>query len=135
MLISTLTGKIVVGNQEIETTDIVVEMTFDPLALYRDALFQQALGLFRRQRELHGEWLTREESTLPERLAEQYHTECDAYDAGICTGNRNGEPIPVTSQEHGLINRNAYQVRRRLLAEHPGVTPEALHQAIQRGCK
>jgi|SRR5450631_1056589 len=130
MLIRKTSAKIVVGNKEIETTDLAFEMTLDLFdeTKYRDALREQ--GMLRRRRELHGEWLTREEPALPERLAAQYHTECDVYDRQVCTGERNGEPIPVTPQEQGSINRNAYQVRRRLLAENPGVTQMQLHEAI-----
>lgn len=45
-------------------------------------------------------------------LAQQYHAECDAYDAGVCTGKSlSGEPFPANSYERSLCFRNAKAVR------------------------
>lgn len=82
------------------------------------------------RRLLYGEWLTEEEPTLAEHLASQYHAECDTYDKQVCTGERNGEPMPVTPEEFGAINRHSREVRQRLLRENPGITEMQLHKAI-----
>lgn len=79
------------------------------------------------------EWRTEEEPTPAERLASQYHAECDAYDKQVCTGERNGEPMPVTPEEFGAINRHSREVRQRLLRENPGITEKQLHEAIVGG--
>ncbi len=48
-------------------------------------------------------------------LAVMYHDRCDAFDAVICTGRRNGEPAPMTTKEVAAVNRNAREVGKELL--------------------
>ena len=50
-------------------------------------------------------------------LAEEYHSQTEAYDRSVCTGRIIGNAIfPATSQEHILINRNARRVLKELQA-------------------
>jgi hypothetical protein len=43
-------------------------------------------------------------------LAQQYHAECDAFDAGVCTGTYNGSPFPANSWERSQTSKNAKTV-------------------------
>ena len=85
-----------------------------------------------RQRLLYGNWVAWEVSPS-ERLAMLYREACDAYDAQICTGHYEGEPIPATKEERLLIEDHARKTKWRLLNENPDVTSEQLHHAIMRG--
>lgn len=47
-----------------------------------------------------------------------YHRMCEAYDQQVCTGRDNrGIAIPVTPHEHVLVDLNARDVFKKLLAE------------------
>ena len=50
--------------------------------------------------------------------AEQYHKECEAYDETVCTGppGRDGV-MPGNYWQLVAINKNALQVRKRILAD------------------
>ncbi|MBT4078663.1 MAG: hypothetical protein HOE78_18960 [Gammaproteobacteria bacterium] len=50
--------------------------------------------------------------------AEQYHKECEAYDETVCTGppGRDGV-MPGNDWQLVAINKNALQVRKRILAD------------------
>lgn len=67
-------------------------------------------------------------------LAQQYHERCEAYDQTVCTGRRDGIAIPRDSEQLGLINRHALQVRRELLQQvlAKGLTKNDFIRAIQR---
>lgn len=88
----------------------------------------QSLVNFRRM--MYGDWLHEEEPSQAEHMAKVYHAECDTYDKQVCTGDRNGEPMPITPEEHRAINRHSSEIRRWLLRENPGVTEKQLHEAI-----
>lgn len=48
-------------------------------------------------------------------LAKEYNERCEAYDQIICTGQKYGEAIPMSSKEYGLINKHAISVKEELL--------------------
>jgi hypothetical protein len=83
---------------------------------------------------MHGEWLgpTEEEIELS-KIAEEYHTRCDAYDRRVCTGisPRSGEPMPVNGYELGLVNQNARKVLDELMRKNP-YSREQIWKAIQK---
>ena len=90
-----------------------------------------------RRREMYGEWLaeSEEEKALRE-LAEEYHARCETYDRRVCSGisPRTGEVMPVTPEESGLVNRNAYKVRSDIMRKTT-FTEEQVSDAIRRYCK
>lgn len=56
------------------------------------------------------------------RLAEQYVTECEAYDRTVCTGPIWwGAIMPATARELALVNRNAAEVLERVRREAEGL--------------
>jgi len=62
-------------------------------------------------------------------LAEQYHLDCDRYDATVCSGmSEDGTPMPIGPYELGLVNQNARRVIRRL--QHLTFDHEGLMKAI-----
>jgi len=64
-------------------------------------------------------------------LAKQYHEETEAYDQTVCRGrDKRGVAMPVDAYEHGLINRHALAVRKRLLDENQDIDRKELHRAI-----
>jgi hypothetical protein len=68
-------------------------------------------------------------------LANEYHERCEAYDRTVCSGpiGPEGGILRGTPRERGLINRNAYAVRKELLrrAVDKGRTGEELDRAIR----
>ncbi len=68
-----------------------------------------------------------------EELAHAYHERCDAYDRGVCSGWRHGEPFPNDAYELGLINKHARRVRDDLFRQGAsrGLTGEQVWQAIR----
>lgn len=83
--------------------------------------------------ELYGKFTPTEKDQRLHELAKQYHEETEAYDRTVCSSkNKRGVAMPVDYYEHGLINRNALRVRKRLLDENPEIGREELHMAISR---
>lgn len=85
------------------------------------------------RRLMYGDWVgpTEEEIEL-RKIAEEYHTRCDAYDRSVCSGisPRSGEPMPVDGYELGLVNRHAHKVLDELARKNP-YSIEQIHKAIQ----
>ena len=82
---------------------------------------------------LYGDFTPTEKDRLLYDLAKQYHEETEAYDQTVCSAkNDRGVAIPIDAYEHGLINRNAMKVLKRLLADNPDIVREELHKAIGR---
>lgn len=65
------------------------------------------------------------------RAAQEYRRVTDQFDKIICTTFCDGAPLPANNKERALINRNAIEVRNRLIREHD-VSGELFHKAIRR---
>lgn len=86
--------------------------------------------------EMYGEWLQPTEREVQlQSLAEQYHTRCEAYDVGVCSGisPRTGDAMPTNGHESALINRNARKVHIDVVREGAslGFTEWEVTKAIQ----
>jgi hypothetical protein len=69
------------------------------------------------------------------KLAEEYHTTCEAYDEKVCTGpNSKYGILPANSSEAGAIGKHAREVMRRLKEKAivKGILPKDVEQAIKR---
>ena len=83
--------------------------------------------------EYLNEWQPDPRAMRLQEMAEQYHTECEAYDRTVCTGPVTKDGImPATHDECALINRNALTVLQRILAaaEREGFSWRELADAI-----
>ena len=67
-----------------------------------------------RQYGSHEEALQVAKEDVPWNLAKEYYRRCDRYDADVCTGKREGVPMPASDEEFRLINRHALKVLREL---------------------
>lgn len=79
------------------------------------------------------EWRPNKRDMLLRGLATRYHEACELYDRMVCTGPVvDGSIMPATHHEMALINRNAREVRRRIVAdaEREGFTWRELADAI-----
>lgn len=68
-------------------------------------------------------------------LAKKYHEETEAYDRTVCTGPIiDGSIRPMTPRELGLINKHAFEVRKRITQEalQAGLDLKVLARAIAR---
>ena len=82
---------------------------------------------------LYGDFTPTEKDRRLYDLAKQYHEETEAHDQTVCSvKNERGVAMPIEAYEHGLINRNALKVRKRLLDENPDIGRKELHRAISR---
>jgi len=82
---------------------------------------------------LYGDFTPTEKDQRLHILAKQYHEETEAYDQTVCSAkNDRGVAMPIDAYEHGLINRNALKVRKRLFDENPDIGRKELHRAISR---
>lgn len=82
---------------------------------------------------LYGDFTPTEKDQRLWELAKQYHEETEAYDQRVCSGRtERGVAMPVNAYEHGLINRNALAVRKRLLDENQDIERGEFHRAISR---
>jgi hypothetical protein len=81
------------------------------------------------------EWEPSEKDRKLYKLAKQYHDETEAFDRTVCTGPIiNGSIMPVGNREFVEVNRNAYKVRARIIAEaaQHGITTREMSDAIGR---
>lgn len=82
---------------------------------------------------LYGDFTLTEKDHRLYELAKQYHEETEAYDKTVCSvQNERGVAMPIDAYEHGLINRNALKVRKRLLDDNPDIGRTELHRAISK---
>ena len=82
---------------------------------------------------LYGDFTPTEKDSRLYELAKQYHEETEYYDQAVCSGRtERGIAIPIDAYEHGLINRNAMKMRKRLLDENPDIWRGELDRAISR---
>lgn len=82
---------------------------------------------------LYGDFTPTEKDHRLYKLVKQYREETEGYDQAVCSAkNERGVAMPVDAYEHGLINRNALKVRKRLLDENPDIDRTELRKAISR---
>lgn len=69
-----------------------------------------------------------------DRLAAQYHEQCETFDRIHCKGTspRTGHALPVDNDEFITINRHALKIKRELTEEasRHGITAHELSRAI-----
>ncbi|MDO6426211.1 hypothetical protein Q4489_04265 [Thalassotalea sp. 1_MG-2023] len=83
------------------------------------------------QQQYLGEFVISEEEKVLHNLAKQYHEETENYDRIVCSArNERGVAVPVNGWELVNINRNAREVKTRLLKENPSVSSGDLNKAI-----
>jgi hypothetical protein len=82
---------------------------------------------------LCGTFYLSEKDIALHQLAEQYHNECDEYDKSVCSGERDGVPMPLSRYEFVAINKHALKVRERIIAaaEMNGASKREIVLAIQ----
>jgi len=85
------------------------------------------------ERLFMGEFLRDEEAVDLERIAKEYHVECDEYDQKVCSVEFNGLQFPANNQELSLMSSNARAVRRRLIDENP-YPAQVIDKAIRYHC-
>ena len=65
------------------------------------------------------------------KIAENYHSRCDMYDAIVCSCLKDGEPCPRTNRELALINKNARNVCKELIEQNLDLSRKEIIKAIQ----
>lgn len=82
-----------------------------------------------RDSQINGRWVE------PDPFIEfglRYHRECEAFDQAVCSNrDRYGFAIPADGRERRLINRNARNVKDRLLKELGQCSKSRLQKAIR----
>lgn len=70
-------------------------------------------------------------------LAHEYHRDCEAYDASVCSANVRGEATPTCPRELALVNRNASRVLQEVLAKAAaeGIDAKDMRRAISRASR
>jgi len=117
--------------------DECVEMTeadFDKALTYFSTREPHAL-MSAWQSEMIGAWLVEtQQERLHRDIAASYRSQCDAFNAIVCSGMRGGEPMPTNGVEMGMIQRNAQRVMNELMVYY-NLTQKELHDIIKKDNK